>query len=86
MTPKAPQEDFSDADIEISDPKRYAAGIGGVGLGVELLPGWQGHLPPAVRRFDLTRPSPALRLFSESARLRQRLENGRVRLLRRLRG
>lgn len=30
MTPKAPQEDFSDADIEISDPKRYAAGIGGV--------------------------------------------------------
>ncbi|RIK36191.1 MAG: hypothetical protein DCC57_22685 [Chloroflexi bacterium] len=58
----------------------------GAGLGVELLPAWQDHLPPAVRRFDLTRPSPALRLFSESARLRQRLENGRVRLLRRLRG
>ena len=30
MTPKAPREDFSDADIEISEPKDYAAGLGGV--------------------------------------------------------
>ncbi len=30
MTPKAPREDFSDADIEVSHPKDYAAGIGGV--------------------------------------------------------
>lgn len=58
----------------------------GAGLGVTLMPAWQDHLPPEVRRFDLTQPTLALRLFSESARLRQRLENGRVRLLRRLRG
>jgi formate dehydrogenase major subunit len=30
MTPKAPIEDFSDADIEVSEPKEYAAGFGGV--------------------------------------------------------
>jgi formate dehydrogenase major subunit len=30
MTPKAPEDDFSDADIEVSAPKTYAAGLGGV--------------------------------------------------------
>lgn len=30
MTPQAPEEDFSDADIEVSEPKTYAAGLGGV--------------------------------------------------------
>ncbi|QBE47936.1 FdhF/YdeP family oxidoreductase [Leucobacter triazinivorans] len=30
MTPHAPEEDFSDADIEVSEPKTYAAGLGGV--------------------------------------------------------
>ncbi|MHA3683903.1 FdhF/YdeP family oxidoreductase [Leucobacter sp. HY1910] len=30
MTPKAPKNDFSDADLEVSAPKDYAAGLGGV--------------------------------------------------------
>ncbi|MBP1327487.1 formate dehydrogenase major subunit [Leucobacter exalbidus] len=30
MSPKAPKEDFSDANIEVSPPKDYAAGLGGV--------------------------------------------------------
>ncbi|PIJ05584.1 hypothetical protein BMH30_14710, partial [Leucobacter sp. OLES1] len=30
MTPKAPRDDFSDADIEVTEPKTYAAGMGGV--------------------------------------------------------
>ncbi|PRI10681.1 FdhF/YdeP family oxidoreductase [Leucobacter massiliensis] len=30
MTPQAPKEDFSDAEIEVTEPKRYAAGLGGV--------------------------------------------------------
>lgn len=30
MTPKAPREDFSDEHLEISEPKDFAAGIGGV--------------------------------------------------------
>ena len=30
MTPKAPRDDFSDADIEVTEPKSYAAGMGGV--------------------------------------------------------
>ena len=30
MTPKAPREDFSDAHIEVTEPKDYAAGFGGV--------------------------------------------------------
>lgn len=30
MTPKAPNEDFSDANIEVSEPKEFAAGMGGV--------------------------------------------------------
>lgn len=30
MTPEAPIEDFSDVDIEITEPKEYAAGLGGV--------------------------------------------------------
>lgn len=30
MTPEAPIEDFSDADIEVTEPKEFAAGMGGV--------------------------------------------------------
>lgn len=30
MTPKAPKEDFTDANIEVSEPASYAAGAGGV--------------------------------------------------------
>ena len=30
MSPKAPRDDFSDADIEVTEPKDYAAGLGGV--------------------------------------------------------
>ena len=30
MTPKAPREDFSDEDMKITEPKDYAAGLGGV--------------------------------------------------------
>lgn len=58
----------------------------GNGLGVQLMPNWLDQLPKNVRRFDLTQPSLTLRAFSESSRLRQRIENVRVRLMRRLRG
>lgn len=30
MTPEAPIEDFSDVDLEVTEPKDYAAGLGGV--------------------------------------------------------
>ncbi|MGK0715405.1 FdhF/YdeP family oxidoreductase [Leucobacter sp. W1153] len=30
MTPNAPHEDFSDAEMEVTEPKQYAAGMGGV--------------------------------------------------------
>lgn len=30
MSPKAPKEDFSDVNLEVSEPKDYAAGLGGV--------------------------------------------------------
>ncbi|UOQ58159.1 FdhF/YdeP family oxidoreductase [Leucobacter allii] len=45
MTPQAPREDFSDADIEISEPKDYAAGLGGVFHSME----------PAIKTMGLAR-------------------------------
>ncbi|MBL5974030.1 MAG: hypothetical protein D3X82_09800 [Candidatus Leucobacter sulfamidivorax] len=45
MAPKAPGEDFSDADIEISPPKEFAAGFGGVLHSME----------PAIKQMGLGR-------------------------------
>ncbi|MEJ6489413.1 FdhF/YdeP family oxidoreductase [Leucobacter sp. USCH14] len=45
MSPKAPREDFSDADIEVTEPKDYAAGMGGVFHSME----------PAVKTLGLAR-------------------------------
>lgn len=45
MTPQAPRDDFSDADIEISEPKDYAAGFGGVFHSME----------PAIKQMGLAR-------------------------------
>ena len=45
MSPKAPREDFSDADIEVTEPKDYAAGMGGVFHSME----------PAVKSLGLAR-------------------------------
>lgn len=45
MSPKAPREDFSDAEIEVTAPKDYAAGMGGVFHSME----------PAVMRMGLGR-------------------------------
>ncbi|WP_336658672.1 FdhF/YdeP family oxidoreductase [Leucobacter sp. USHLN153] len=45
MSPKAPREDFSDADIEVTEPQDYAAGIGGVLHSME----------PAIKNMGLAR-------------------------------
>ncbi|HIY67765.1 MAG TPA: molybdopterin-dependent oxidoreductase, partial [Candidatus Agrococcus pullicola] len=45
MTRRPPREDFSDADIEISEPKDYAAGLGGV----------YHSMKPAIRDMGLAR-------------------------------
>ena len=45
MTPKAPKHDFSDADLEVSAPKDYAAGLGGVYHSME----------PAIKNMGLAR-------------------------------
>ncbi|RGE21118.1 FdhF/YdeP family oxidoreductase [Leucobacter sp. wl10] len=45
MSPRAPRDDFSDADLEVSEPKRYAAGIGGVLHSME----------PAIKQMGLAR-------------------------------
>ncbi|WP_293699984.1 molybdopterin-dependent oxidoreductase, partial [uncultured Agrococcus sp.] len=45
MTRRPPREDFSDADLEISEPKDYAAGLGGVYHSME----------PAIRDMGLAR-------------------------------
>jgi len=45
MAPKAPREDFSDADIEVSPPKEFAAGFGGVLHSME----------PAIKQMGLGR-------------------------------
>lgn len=45
MTPTAPEEDFSDAELEVSKPKEFAAGIGGV----------YHSMKPAIEQMGLAR-------------------------------
>ncbi|GAB09580.1 putative oxidoreductase [Gordonia araii NBRC 100433] len=52
MSAKAPREDYTDADIEVGEPKTYAAGIGGVFHSME----------PAIKQMGLTR---TVRLMSK---------------------
>ena len=56
MSAKAPREDYTDADIEVSPPKTFAAGIGGVYHSME----------PAIRQLGVARTAALMAILARA--------------------